>query len=84
MRAPLRWIREFVDLPTEDVDEIARALSVMGIEVEAVESLDLPFSGVLVARVAAVRPHPDADRLRVATLEAGGDPIDVVCGAWNF
>ena len=85
MKASLQWIREFVDLPTDDVDEVARALTVLGIEVETVEYLNAPFSGVVVARVEAVAPHPDADRLRVVSLDAGGgERLDVVCGAWNF
>jgi len=84
MKASLHWIREFVDLPTDDVDEVARALTVLGLEVETIERLELPFSGVVVARVESVRQHPDADRLRVVTLDAGGERLDVVCGAWNF
>jgi phenylalanyl-tRNA synthetase beta chain len=85
MKASLQWIREFVDLPTDDVDEVARALTVLGLEVETIEHFEMPFSGVVVARVEAVAPHPDADRLRVVTLDAGGgERLDVVCGAWNF
>lgn len=84
MKASLRWIQEFVDLPTDDADEVARALTVLGIEVETIERLEMPFSGVVVARVEAVEQHPDADRLRVVTLDAGGERLVVVCGAWNF
>lgn len=84
MKASLRWIQEFVDLPTVDPDEVARAMTVLGIEVETIERLDAPFSGVVVARVESIRPHPDADRLRVVTLDAGAGTLEVVCGAWNF
>ena len=84
MKATLRWIQEFVDLPTEDPEQVARALGGLGIEVETLERIDAPFAGVVVARVAAIRPHPDADRLRVVTLDAGSVTLDVVCGAWNF
>ncbi|HSM02642.1 MAG TPA: phenylalanine--tRNA ligase subunit beta [Acidimicrobiia bacterium] len=84
MKASLRWIQEFVDLPTDDPHEVAAVLDALGIEVESVERLDVPFSGVVVARVDSVAPHPDADRLRVVGLDAGGERLEVVCGAWNF
>lgn len=84
MKASLRWLSEFVDLPTDDPEEIADALSNLGHEVEGIEHRTADFTGVVVARVLAVRPHPDADRVRIATLDDGRDPIDVVCGAWNF
>lgn len=84
MKASLRWIQEFVDLPSVDPDEIARAMTVLGIEVETIERLESPFSGVVVARVESIRPHPDADRLRVVTVDAGAGTLEVVCGAWNF
>ncbi len=84
MKVSLRWLGEFVDLPTDDPGEIDEVLSGLGIEVEGIETIEAGFSGVVVARVLDVEPHPEADRVRVATLDAGADPIEVVCGAWNF
>jgi phenylalanyl-tRNA synthetase beta chain len=83
MRASLRWLRELVDLP-DDAAEVAEALDLLGIEVESMEELALPFSGVVVARVLSVAAHPDADRLRVVSIDHGGGEATVVCGAWNF
>jgi phenylalanyl-tRNA synthetase beta chain len=79
----LRWLREFADLP-DDGEEIARALSNLGHEVEGMRRVEVPFSGVLVARVLEVRSHPRADRLRLARLDTGRGEQEVVCGAWNF
>jgi phenylalanyl-tRNA synthetase beta chain len=79
----LRWLREFADLP-DDGEEIAGALSNLGHEVEGMQRVLAPFSGVVVARVLEVRPHPRADRLRLARLETGTGEQEVVCGAWNF
>jgi len=84
MSVSLRWIEEFVDLPTDDPDEIAAALVGLGIEVESVEHVDVDFSGVIVAEVLEVMPHPDADTLRVVRLDTGSGEHTVVCGAWNF
>ncbi|MCU0281362.1 MAG: phenylalanine--tRNA ligase subunit beta [Acidimicrobiia bacterium] len=79
----LRWLQEFADLP-DDGEEVAQALSGLGHEVEGMRRLEAPFSGVVVARVLEVRPHPRADKLRLARLDTGSGEQEVVCGAWNF
>ncbi len=84
MKTTLRWLRDFVDLPTEDPTEIALAFDNLGFAVEEVAAVEPPFAGVVVGRVAAIRPHPDADSIRLATVDAGGYEVEVVCGAWNF
>ena len=84
MKVSLRWITDFVDLPTSDVAELEDVLSNLGIEVEGYETVELGFEGVVVAKVLAVGPHPDADKIRIATLDTGDGELDVVCGAWNF
>jgi phenylalanyl-tRNA synthetase beta chain len=84
MRVSLRWLQEFVDLPTDDPEEIARALDGLGIEVDTIERMALPFTGVVVAHVEGIRPHPSADRVRVVAIDDGSGSREVVCGAWNF
>jgi len=84
MRVSLRWLREFVDIPTDDPDEIGDLLAGLGHEVESIERLDVPFTGVEIARVESIRPHPDADKIRLVTVDRGGTSQEVVCGAWNF
>ena len=84
MRVPLSWLRDFVDLPTDDPDDIVAALNGLGIEVEEVHRLAVPFTGVVVASVEAVRAHPSADRIRLVTIDDGAGGKEVVCGAWNF
>ena len=82
MRAPLSWIREFtpVDAP---VDEIVAALNQLGLEVDAVEQPGEDLSGVIVARVLGVAPHPDADKLSLVDIDDGSTQRTVVCGATN-
>jgi phenylalanyl-tRNA synthetase beta chain len=84
MKVSLRWLSEFIDLPTSDPIEIRDALVSLGHEVEAIEHHRADWSGVVVASVSTVEPHPDADKVRVCTVETGSAPIQVVCGAWNF
>jgi phenylalanyl-tRNA synthetase beta chain len=84
MKISLNWLSEFIDLPTRDAQKIKDTLYALGHEVEGVEHLEAGWSGVSIAEVLTVEPHPDADKIRLCTVSTGGDPIEVVCGAWNF
>lgn len=84
MRAPLSWLRDYAPLDA-GVDDLAKALSELGLVVEGVEQIGAGLGDVVVARVEAIRPHPDADRIRLVDVDAGGsDTLQIVCGAWNF
>lgn len=83
MKVSLRWLEEFVSVDAT-VDEIARRLTVAGLEVEDVERVTPSFSGVVVARVLEVGKHPNADRLSLCQVDAGeAGRFSVVCGAPN-
>lgn len=85
MRFNLDWLRDFVELPTNDPAEIADALDNLGLEVEEWGLIEHRFEGVVVGRVLEVSPHPDADKVRVTSVDVGdGDPLAIICGAWNF
>jgi phenylalanyl-tRNA synthetase beta chain len=83
MKVALRWLKEFVAVEAP-VEEIARRLTVAGLEVENLEAVAPGFSGVLVARVLDVKKHPNADRLSLCQVDAGqAGHFSVVCGAAN-
>ncbi|MDQ1481093.1 MAG: phenylalanyl-tRNA synthetase beta chain, partial [Actinomycetota bacterium] len=83
MRAPLAWIRDFTPIEAP-VEEIADALNQLGLEVEGIDEPGREIGGVVVARILEVMPHPDADRIRLADVDAGNGPVRVVCGAPNI
>jgi phenylalanyl-tRNA synthetase beta chain len=82
MQFPESWLRTFVDVGLS-TDELAEQLTMAGLEVEEVEPAAAPFSGVLVARIESVQPHPDADKLKICQVNAGGEMLQIVCGAPN-
>lgn len=83
MKISLNWLREWVDLPA-DAQDIAHRLTMAGIECEAAPLLPAPLAGVVVARIAEIAPHPDADKLRVCQVDAGDGRLhQIVCGAPN-
>jgi len=78
-----RWLRTLADPPL-DTAALCDKLTMGGFEVEEARSVAPPFSGVVVARIDAVAPHPNADRLRVCEVDAGtGSALAIVCGAPN-
>jgi phenylalanyl-tRNA synthetase beta chain len=83
MRAPLSWLREFTPLEAA-VGDIAEALNQLGLEVEGIDEPGREIGGVVVARILEVTPHPDADRIRLADVDAGNGAVRVVCGAPNI
>jgi phenylalanyl-tRNA synthetase beta chain len=83
MKFSENWLRTFVS-PAISSNELADALTMAGVEVEAVEPVAAPFAKVVVGEVLEVKPHPNADRLTVCLVAVGGtEPLQVVCGAPN-
>jgi phenylalanyl-tRNA synthetase beta chain len=84
MLISLNWVREFCPFATaESPREIGARFSVHAAEVEGAEERCAVLSTVVAARVKKVRPHPDADRLTLVTIDAGDGEREVVCGAPN-
>ncbi|WP_299261989.1 phenylalanine--tRNA ligase subunit beta [uncultured Kushneria sp.] len=83
MKVSEQWLRQWVDV-AQDVQAIADQITMAGLEVDAIELVSAPFSGVVVAQVKEAVQHPDADRLRVCQLDDGSGKLQqVVCGAPN-
>ena len=82
MRVPETWLRSFVATDWS-ASTIAERLTMAGLEVEEAASAAPPFENVVVAEVRSVRPHPNADRLRVCEVDTGRGLSTIVCGAPN-
>ncbi len=83
MKIARSWLETFVDLP-ESNDVLREVLDDLGLVVEGVEVVGEGLGDVLVARVESISAIPGADRIRLVSARAGGDPLDIVCGAMNF
>ncbi|MCI0393590.1 MAG: phenylalanine--tRNA ligase subunit beta [Chloroflexi bacterium] len=95
MLVPVSWLKEYVDIVLP-VEELAEKLTVAGLEVKGIEYVGIPGGRdkerlvwdrekLVIGQILAVNPHPNADRLVLATVEYGGDQTEVVVtGAPNL
>ena len=93
MKAPLSWIRDYVDLPADvTVEDLAARLTALGLKLEALEHPGADVTGPLVVgRVLTMEPEPQKNGKTInwCTVDVGGangtgEPQGIVCGAHNF
>ena len=83
MKVSLAWLRELAPSSLTDA-EASHRLTMGGLEVEETDPVAGAFTGIVVAHVRKVSPHPNADKLRDTEVDAGtGSLLQIVCGAPN-
>jgi len=82
MKLSLNWLRDYIRI-SMNPGELADRLTMAGFEVESVETVSPGFSGVVVAKILSVRPHPNSETLSLCEVTTGGAPLPIVCGAPN-
>lgn len=82
MKISKAWLQADFAIAAE-AQELSKRLTMAGLEVDGLLPAAAEFSGVVVGEVLDLVAHPDADKLRVATVNAGGEPLQIVCGAPN-
>ncbi len=83
MRASLKWLRDYVDIKLT-VGELAERLNMAGLEVKGILTTGGTWDNVVIGEVTALNPHPNADRLKLATVNLGTEQVTTVCGAPNI
>jgi phenylalanyl-tRNA synthetase beta chain len=83
MQFPESWLREFCN-PSITTQALADTLTMAGLEVEELQPVAPPFTGIVVGEIKEAVQHPDADRLRICQVDVGqGALLNIVCGAPN-
>src|SRR3989339_98401 len=77
------WIREFVGL-TESPEDFARRISLSGPSVERLYPQAPQFDNMVIGRIVEIKPHPNADKLRIAVTDLGVEKSEIVCGGSNL
>ncbi|MGM9992641.1 MAG: phenylalanine--tRNA ligase subunit beta [Candidatus Bruticola sp.] len=82
MRVPFCWLKDYVELH-ESAEEVAEILQSVGVPVENIEYEGAQVSNVVTCRIVEVKPHPDAERLRICTADIGHGQLQIVTAAPN-
>ena len=85
MKISFNWLKNYVSTEIH-IDEIAKILTDTGLEVEGVEKIEAVqggLEGVVIGKVLTCEKHPDADKLKVTTVDIGTEILQIVCGASN-
>jgi phenylalanyl-tRNA synthetase beta chain len=82
MKFTLSWLKQHLDTDLA-IDDLAEAMTMAGLEIEEIDNPAEKLSAFTVAHVKAAEPHPDADRLRICTVDTVDGEKQIVCGAPN-
>ena len=82
MKVSLNWLKQYVNISMLP-EEVVGRLNMAGLEVKGFLTIGEHWEGIVVGRITAVNPHPDADRLTLVTVDHGSGEETVVCGAPN-
>ncbi len=94
MNVLLSWMQEFAPI-TGEPEEIARTMTELGMVVESIQMVGPSWDGIIVAKVVALDPHPEADRIQLVSVDTGSaelhaagevsdDSLQICCGAFNM
>ncbi|NMM49572.1 phenylalanine--tRNA ligase subunit beta [Marinigracilibium pacificum] len=87
MKISLNWLKEYIDINDFTTEELEEMLTQTGLEVEGIEKFETiegGLEGVVVGEVLTCEKHPDADKLKITTVDIGEEePSTIVCGAPN-
>jgi len=82
MKVSVNWLKDYVDTTLSDA-ELAQKLTMAGLEVKEMQVIGEHWANIFVGQIIAVNPHPNADRLRLVTVDLAVEQVTVVCGAPN-
>ncbi|MFO7773717.1 MAG: phenylalanine--tRNA ligase subunit beta [Dehalococcoidia bacterium] len=83
MKVSLKWLADYVNIELAP-KELADRLTMAGLEVKDIQTVGDTWDNVVIGEVIALNPHPNADRLKLATVDLGTQQVTVVCGAPNI
>ncbi|MBU1162883.1 MAG: phenylalanine--tRNA ligase subunit beta, partial [Proteobacteria bacterium] len=84
MKVSLSWLNDYISIDKESYSSIADALTMVGLEVDSITDRYDYLDRVIVGRILNIKPHPNAEKLKVCDVDIGNHIIQVVCGAPNI
>ena len=82
MKFTLSWLKEHLETKA-NINQIAETLTNIGLEVEGIQNKEQDYKNFSIAKVLSAEKHPNADRLKVCSVQTVNGDFQVVCGAPN-
>lgn len=82
MKFTLNWLKDYLDTDAT-LAQLSEKLTMIGLEVESITDRSAELAAFKIAQILDARPHPDADKLQVCTVNTGAEKLQIVCGAPN-
>jgi len=83
MKVSLKWLKDYVDINLAP-KALAERLTMAGMEIKDMQRVGGTWENVVIGEVTALNPHPNADRLKLPTVNISTQQVTVVCGAPNI
>jgi len=85
MKISVNWLKNYVKIPEENyLQALADLFTIRTAEVEAVINLAASFDKIVIGQIKTIKPHPNADKLRITMTDVGSETLQIVCGASNI
>ncbi len=83
MKVSFKWLKDYVDIKLTP-KELTERLTMAGLEDKGIQTIGGSWDKVVIGEIIALNPHPNADRLKLATVNIGTEQVTTVCGAPNI
>jgi phenylalanyl-tRNA synthetase beta chain len=84
MKISLNWLKNFIDITEKDNEKIKEIITARSAEIETMENTGEHLDKIVVGVIDKIMPHPDADKLKITTVDNGQEKLQVVCGGSNL
>ena len=77
----LNWVKDYVNIESEDLNELAVKITKAGVNVEKV--INNHIDKLIIGKVISCKDHPDSDHLHICQVDIGSETVQIICGAPN-
>ncbi len=85
MKLSLKWLKEYVEIPEHlTAEQLGNLITLHTAEVDSVDNTSEAFADMVVGKITELKPHPNADKLRITTTDIGSKKVQIVCGGSNL
>ena len=81
MNIPKQWLEEYIKI--DDLARLEKDLTMSGTKVEAIHAMGAELTGIITGKIIDIKPHPNAEKLCITTVDTGGQTYQIVTGATN-